>query len=162
MVAAEWNGDMSEIAPLWTLNTDQPSALKDLHIPAMRKCNVMHDWKGWAKIGFARDPYKASLGDAGMTDEDLDGNPRYPIVRYILETYPDKEAAYAAYQSEGVADVGAPAATAEVSSSVPQGYSPEGWANMIPAIKKQLADGDTPAAVAQAFGVQVSDITALM
>lgn len=154
-VLAGWNGNISETAPFWTMNSDAPSALKDLHLEAMQKFNLMHGWSGWAKIGYARDPYKVSLGEAGKTDEGLDGEERFPIVRYITKVYSSKEEAYA--------DIGFGAGSVPGfgGAGVPAGYSPEAWDNVKPQIIQALKT-QSPAEVAKTYGVQVGDVTPLM
>jgi len=156
---AGWAGNMSEIVPYWTMKTDTPSAFKELHFPAMKENELYHGWKGWVKVGYARNPYHVSLGEEGMVDEDQNGEPRYPIVRYITKVYNSKEEAYADVEFSDDVPFSNQSGGG---GTVPDGYSPEGWDNVKPAIKKQLADGDPPAKVAGDYGVSVPDITALM
>jgi len=100
---ANWpKGDRFWVVNTWT------DAAKQVLLPSLKEngCAPL-PWEGWVRIGFKPDPYKVSLGDAGMTDVDQDGNPRFPLVPYIVEVFPSEEAALSAVGGAETTSTGA-------------------------------------------------------
>jgi hypothetical protein len=97
-----WQNDRLETTPLWTLNQDGPSAGK-----AVREALIDHKVPGnkdfYGRFGWPPDPYKTSQGEAGMTDEDQEGNARYPRICVVQEVFASKTAAQ---EAVGSADAG--------------------------------------------------------
>ena len=87
-----WSNDRLETVPLWTLKGDSPSAAKAV-MEAISTLNVPGGKDFYGRFGWPPDPFKQAQGDAGKTDEDQEGNARYPTVCLVLEVYPNREAA---------------------------------------------------------------------
>lgn len=83
-----WQDDRWFIVNTWT------QACKEVVIPSLKEAGIAAlPATIWARIGFQNDPYKEAKGKAGMTDEDQDGNPRFPQIAYIVEAFESLEAA---------------------------------------------------------------------
>ena len=157
--AATWSQDRF----FWAANYTQ--ACKEVVIPALKELGVAPlPWTGWARIGFKPDPYKVEQGEAGKTDEDQEGNPRFPQVAYVTEVFPDKKAAM-----EAVGDM--PTGDSDALPAVPDGYSEEDWATTvdehIAVMAKDKLDGGLPepavvASLSKEFGVDPSYIQAVV
>lgn len=139
---ATWQGDRFFNADSWT------EAAKDVVVPSLKEHDIRLPYTGWCRVGFQPDPYKKAQGEAGMTDTDQNGNPRFPQVAYITETFDDQDAAYAAI---GVTE-DQPAAA---SAGAPKGWDEATWNSVVPDI---VASDKTPAALATEYGVSVADI----
>lgn len=104
---AQWSQDRHFFVPYpkkW-MRADQPNAFRDLLAPSLIEHGIQKfPWAGWCRLSAAPDPYKASLGEAGMTDTDLDGNPRFPLVFFVAEVYENEEAAKAGSVESKVGD----------------------------------------------------------
>lgn len=85
--AATWKNDRFFNTDAWT------SACKEVVIPALKQHELALPFTGWVRIGFKADPYKEAQGEAGKTDSDQDGNPRFPLVAYVSDVFPSREAA---------------------------------------------------------------------
>lgn len=85
--AATWKDDRFFNTDAWT------SACKEVVIPALKQHELALPFTGWVRIGFKPDPYKEAQGEAGKTDSDMDGNPRFPLVAYVTDVFPNKAAA---------------------------------------------------------------------
>lgn len=137
----------------WVVNT-WTEAAKQVVIPSLREhgCDPL-PWEGWVRIGFRPDPYKVSLGEAGMTDVDQDGNPRFPLVPYIAEVFPSREAALAA-----VGGTPSPAGAIEERSEI----EPPAW--IVEYVRERKAeDADiTPAEMAEEVGQPIPVILAAL
>jgi len=159
---ATWKGDRYFFTASWT------DAAKQVVVPSLQKLGIQAlPWSGWCAIGFADDPYKASLGAAGMTDSDQEGNPRFPQVAYVTTIYKNQqEAAAAASASGGETAVAAPAAPAPVAAtgnvSVPENWDLATWQSCWPAIREAKAKGQEPAAIAKDYGVTIPDIVKVL
>lgn len=95
-----WQADRYFVTNTWT------SACKEVVVPSLKNAGVTDiPCSIWARIGFQPDPYKVELGDAGKTDADQDGNPRFPQVAYIVEQFSDLDAARVACGLETSDDV---------------------------------------------------------
>ena len=72
-----WMGDRYFNADWWT------EASKDVVVPSLRDAGIRTwPWQGWARVGFADDPWKVAQG---QQDEEMpDGTLRYKQVAYIL------------------------------------------------------------------------------
>lgn len=122
-------------------NTDSwTSACKEVVVPSLRDNEIAPPWEGWARIGFKPDPYKVAMGEGGKTDTDQEGNPRYPQVAYIIETFANQEAAYGGVDVEAdPADVAFP----EENGELPDGVDPSFaafWDQIVEDARKQSAE----------------------
>lgn len=95
----KWEADRFEVVPLWPLNqVDKvtkelvPSAAR-LVMSAIREHGVPAGKDFYGRFAWPADPYKVSQGKAGMTKEDLEGNPAFPTICIVVEKYTDKAAA---------------------------------------------------------------------
>jgi len=119
---ATWNEDRFFVTDTWT------DAFKKVVRPALVALGIDLPFNGWARIGFKNDPFREAQGEAGKTDEDADGNPRFPLVAYPTELF--------ASQAEALTAVGDAAGT-PAPSYVPDGWTAEDWASCIPDIVEQ-------------------------
>jgi len=96
--SAEWQVDRHFFTPMpkkW-MQVSQPNAFRDVVAPSLTEHGILvFPWNGWCRITMTADPYKVSLGDAGMTDEDKQKNPRFPLVFYVGDVYENEDAAKA-------------------------------------------------------------------
>jgi len=120
--AATWNEDRFFVTDTWT------DAFKKVVRPALVALGMDLPFKGWGRVGFKNDPFREAQGEAGKTDEDADGNPRFPLVAYPTELFASQAEALTA-----VGDTDAPAAPA----FVPEGWTAEDWVACIPQIKEE-------------------------
>lgn len=136
---ATWKGDRFFNTDGWT------SACKEVVVPSLRDngCAPL-PWKGWVRIGFKPDPYKAAMGDDGKTDTDQEGNPRFPQVAYIVESFANEAEAMA-----GVSAAGGSASTPDF----PDGWDEETWKMTIPQFRAMKEEGKNIAEIGAAFGV---------
>lgn len=134
-----WKADRFFNADAWT------SACKEVVVDSLKENDIAPPWEGWARIGFKPDPYKVAQGEAGMTDEDQEGNPRYPQVAYIVETFANQEAAYGGVETSP-ADVAFPE-QADTSVELPEGVDPsfaDFWDEIVDDVRQQSEAGKNP------------------
>jgi hypothetical protein len=114
-----WQADRYFVTNTWT------SACKEVVVPSLKNAGVTDiPCSIWCRVGFQPDPYKVELGDAGKTDADQDGNPRFPQVAYIVEQFSDLDAARAACGLEDMPDELRPLPDEDENDGPPL---PEGW-----------------------------------
>lgn len=139
-ITAHRDGALSQGKPVtWTtparyFNADVwTEAYKGVMGPSVKAAGIaVLPWTGWARIGFKPDPFKAAQGDAGKTDTDQNGNPRFPQVAYVVEVFPDEATA----KASGATDTPAPASNGTEPVWKPES---EGWkAEDLQAIGPQL------------------------
>lgn len=126
---ATWSQDRFFNTDAWT------SAAKELVVPHLKELGLALPWEGWARIGFAPDPYEVQRGE--MKDEDQEGNPRYTPRAYVSEVFANQEEAMAAVGSSGddatdttsVVDSipGMGVASPEFPIPMPDGYDVDSW-----------------------------------
>ncbi len=132
---ATWTQDRFFNCDAWT------SAAKELVVPRLKELGLALPWEGWARIGFAPDPYEVQRGE--MKDKDQDGNPRYTPRAYVNEVFASQEEATAAVSTSGVTD------TKAVVDSIPgmeksqfpipvaDGYDDASWQMVLDAVAEQ-------------------------
>jgi len=123
--AATWANNRYFVTDTWT------SAFKEVVRPALEKFEMALPFTGWARVGFKADPYKEAMGEAGKTDQDQDGNLRFPLVAYITELFASKAEAMVA-----VGDGGGSGSGTVMPEFVPEGTE-EWWADAVTDIKEQ-------------------------
>jgi len=139
-----WSQDRYFVTNTWT------SAAKEVVVPSLKAAGVTEIPSSiWARIGFKPDPYKVEQGDAGKTDADQDGNPRFPQVAYIVEQFTDLDAARAACgleTSDDVPDDLKPLPDPGDGPALPKDWVkyPEAWVKQMGEIKAEF--GPLPAA----------------
>jgi hypothetical protein len=130
------------------------SACKDVVVPSIRDSGIASlPYEGWVRIGFKPNPFNVAQGEAGKTDKDQEGNPRFPQVAYVTEVFANEDAARAAIGGE------ASEAQTSTSGNAPAGWGVAEWQNIWPVIHGQKQDGKTPKEIADYFGVTVPDVT---
>jgi hypothetical protein len=138
-------------------STDEylPNAYHDIVAPSLKACGITtFPWTGWARIGFKQDTYKVSLGEAGMTDKNQDGSPRFPLVAYIVEAFPDEATAKAQAVANPEGAV-APAATAWKPES--EGWDAASLKEIGVTLQGELTVGKSLTQVATEYGMSVAD-----
>lgn len=146
---ATWQSDRFFNTDAWT------DASKEVVVPSLKGSGVEKlPWEGWCRIGFQPDPFKLEQGEAGMTDSDQDGNPRYPQVAYVVEVFADEAAARAALGTQPeTASVGG------VTVVVPnEDWTPEAWKSVWPDLLKAQKDGKSLAQIAKEWEVTPADV----
>jgi hypothetical protein len=121
---ATWTTDMFRWAASYT------DGCKEVVVPSLKDNGITLPFKGWCRVGVKDDPFAVAKGESGKTDEDQQGNPRFPVVHYVMEVFASKELAL-----EAVGDMptgGSP----EDLPPVPSGYDEEGWE----AVEKDIQD----------------------
>lgn len=129
-----WMADRYFVVNTWT------DAAKEVVVPSLKAAGVTEiPCTIYARIGFKPDPYKESLGEAGMTDKDQDGNPRFPQVAYIVEVFDSLDAARAACGLETGGNTGAQPASNEGDPPLPDDWAgyPDAWMDEVRAIKEE-------------------------
>jgi hypothetical protein len=129
-----WKADRFFNTDAWT------SACKEVVVPSLRDNDIAPPWEGWARIGFKPDPYKVAMGESGMTDQDQEGNPRYPQVAYVVETFANQEAAYGGVDVADPADVAFPLETILPDFLEGTSWDDESWQQVIDDIKVQSSE----------------------
>ena len=122
--AATWENDRFFVTDTWK------NSFKDVVRPALEKFEMALPFTGWARVGFKADPYFEAMGEAGKTDQDQDGNPRFKQVAYITELFASKAEALVAVGESGGTPAVAPA-------FVPEGWDASDWADIVTDIKEQ-------------------------
>ena len=156
---ATWQADRHFNTDAWT------SACKEVVIPSLKDNEIAPPWEGWARIGFKPDPYKVAMGEAGKTDNDQEGNPRYPQVAYVIETFPNQEAAYGGVDVEtSAADIAFPQ---EVEGDVPdfldsEVWDADSWGDVLIALRVQFTENKLTPKQLVTFLADDYDITATM
>ena len=145
--AATWQADRHFNTDSWT------SAAKEVVVPSLRQAGIVLPWEGWCRIGFQPDPFKLEKGEVGMTDQDQDGNPRYPQVAYITEVFADEAAARAAVGVTETTHVGG------VEVSVPDKWDAESWKSVWPELYQAKEAGRSLKQIADDYGVSVPDVS---
>lgn len=147
---ATWQSDLF----WWTASyTD---GCKEVVVPSLKENKLSLPFKGWARIGVKDDPYAVAKGESGKTDQDQDGNPRFPVVRYVMETFASKELAL-----EAVGDMPSPVESLPV---VPEGFDEDGWKAIENDIEDMLGKNPSPEKImeiANDFGVDPSYVQAV-
>ena len=136
-----WQADRYFVTNTWT------SAAKEVVVPSLKAAGVTEIPASiWARVGFKPDPYKVEQGDAGKTDADQDGNPRFPQVAYIVEQFTDLDAARAACGLETSDDVPDDLKPLPDGPALPKDWVkyPEAWVKQMGEIKAEF--GPLPAA----------------
>lgn len=161
-ITAHRDGALSRGEPVtWKdnryFNTDVwTEAYKVVVAPSVKAQGIVQlPWSGWARLGFKPDPFKTAQGEAGKTDHDQEGNPRFPQVAYIVEVFPDEATAKASAASD------APVAASNGAEPV---WKPEsdGWDSVsLKEIGTTLADevksGKTLTQVSADYGMTIAD-----
>ncbi len=160
-----WNKDRHFNKDGWT------SACEKIIVPALKEAAIMPPFSGWMRVSFRPDPYnQGKLDDYlkqtgktekeldnfeksanGMTDEDMEGNPRLPLVAFVVEQYENEAAAMEAVKNAATSfDAG------EVGQlpTVPQGLTEAEWNGLKMGMKPMFAD-KTNEEIAATFGVNV-------
>lgn len=111
-------------------------------------------WEGYATLAWTDDPEAVYFGDGGKWEKDQDGNPKFPQVAYLTETFADEAAARAA--------LGTPAETASVGGVtvvVPnEDWDAESWKSVWPELFKAKEDGKNLAQIAKEYNVTPADV----
>ena len=132
MIDGEWQGVTWEKDRYFVTNT-WTDACKQVVVPSLKTAGVTEiPCSIWCRVGFQPDPYKLSLGEAGKTDTDQDGNARYPQVAYITERFDSFEAAKAAVGMEELPEEMRPASRKEESKADDGPALPVDWAAAYP------------------------------
>ena len=154
--AATWQADRHFNTDSWT------SAAKEVVVPSLRQAGIVLPWEGWCRIGFQPDPFKLEKGEVGMTDQDQDGNPRYPQVAYVTEVFADEEAARAAVSTPATADTSTipflPGDEKLSKKALEKKWTLESWQGMSDEINVAYAEAikasDRPAPIARKEALQ--------
>ena len=166
-IKAMRNGALTRGQPVnWSVdaryfNTDGwTEACKEVVIPSLKANGILvFPWKGWARLGFKPDPYKTAQGDAGKTDHDLQGNPRFPLVAYVVEVFPDEATAHASAAADAPSPVLPSDGNAPAWSPVGKG----GWTvanlkEMSDTFKRMLSEGQTFAKIVSDNDIAPADL----
>lgn len=111
-------------------------------------------WEGYATLAWTDDPEAVYFGDGGKWEKDQDGNPKFPQVAYLTETFTDEAAARAA--------LGTPAAEATSVSGTqviaPEGWNAEAWYGAWSELFERRKKGETQEEIAKAYQVTEEDV----
>jgi hypothetical protein len=123
-------------------------ACKEVVVPSLKENNIAPPWVGWARLGFAPDPWEVKAGT--MKDVDQQGNPRYSQRAYVVEVFANKAEAMAAVGSSG-SDKPSPADVAfgPEQSEYPEGWDADSWQMVV-----EAAQEGTPMEAREAVGVE--------
>jgi len=83
-----WQNDRLETVPLWTLHQDGPSAAQ-LLMDQINELGVSGGVDFFGQFTWRTDPYAESLGDAGKTETDDDGQLYYPGLYVPVRLFAD-------------------------------------------------------------------------
>ena len=138
-----WMGDRYFNADWWT------EASKAVVVPSLREAGIRSwPWIGWARVGFADDPWKVAQGL--QDQEGQDGTMRYKQVAFISEIFDSKEDAYAAAGGESEAEV-------ESGWKPISDWTTKDLVDTVDTIRKLLADGQTIQQITEDYGLHISD-----
>jgi len=138
---ATWKGDRFFNVGDWT------PACKEVVVPSLHANSCIPlPWEGWVRIGFKPDPHFVTLGDAGKTKKDQDGNLKFPQIAYVVESF--------ASQAEAMAGVSA-AGSADSTLDFPDGWDEETWRTAVVAMAEMKDSGTSLPEIAAAYGVPV-------
>lgn len=148
---ATWQSDRHFNTDSWT------DACKQVVVPSLKDNGIVNlPWEGWCRIGFQPDPFKQAKGEAGMTDQDQDGNPRFPQVAYVVEVFADEDAARAAI-SVVTAEAGVSVAG---DVSVPEAYGDlETWKTVWASMYKDQQEGEELKDIAKQYQATVAEVS---
>jgi len=148
-----WNADRFFFQASWN------SACKDVVVPSLKATGIVNlPFSGWARIGFKPNPFNVAQGDAGKTDADQDGNPRYPQVAYITEVFKNADAARAAIGGEA----SEASETASGNSDAPDGWELAAWKGIWSELAAAKDGGQTTKSIADDYGVPVKFVVAAL
>ena len=139
-----WMGDRYFNTDWWT------EASKAVVVPSLREAGIRTwPWTGWARVGFADDPWKVAQGL--QDQEGQDGTMRYKQVAFVSEIFDSKEDAYAAAGGEdGVESTWKP---------LSDGWTAKDLLDTADTISKELGPGEkTVAQVAEDYGLDPVDV----
>lgn len=147
-----WQGDRFFFEASWT------EAGKRVKQSLMDAGILEFPWEGYARIGFFDNPYHVKQGEAGMTKTDQNGNPAFPTVAYIVETFADEDAARTAIGTvaaeEGVNVAG--------QSSAPDGWDMDSWKSVWPELHTAKESGKNVAQIASDYSVKPGDVASAL
>lgn len=123
-----WQNDRYFNSDAWT------SAAKELVVPKLKQLDISLPWEGWARVGFAPDPYEVQAGT--MKDVDQAGNPRFTPRAYVTAIFANQEEAIAAVGSGASSGETAPA-TSAFPIPIPGGWDAETWGDVLADLKVQ-------------------------
>lgn len=161
-----WQNDRYFNVNGWT------SAATDVVIPHLREANIMLPFEGWMRISFAPDPYKQKQLDNylaqkgkpieelsnyekaanGMSDSDIEGNPRLPLIAFVVEKYANETEAMKAVNTS----------TNDDNTSLPippKGLDMNEWSSVKVAIKNKLDEGVSDEEIGKFFGLDTRYIS---
>lgn len=87
---SSWKNDFTKFYAMFT------DAIKKQIKPKMIEIGALPNEDFWGQVQFVPDEYFVTRGDAGKTDTDQDGNPRFPSVLLPVVKFANREAAVAA------------------------------------------------------------------
>lgn len=147
------------------------SAAKEVVVPHLKEAGVTVPFEGWMRVSFAPDPYKKEQLEKylkqtgktleeldnyekqanGMTDTDVNGNPRLPLVAFVAKVYENEAEAMKAVAGQ------ATAVDSEDGSLPipPQGLTEAEWNGIKLAMKPLFDSGQTDEQIAATFGLDV-------
>lgn len=130
VIDGEWKG-VTWQDDRWFVTNTWTQACKEVVVPSLKEAGIATlPATVWARIGFKNDPYKEAQGKAGMTDEDQDGNARFPQVAYVVEAFESKEAAQKAISADSMP------ASGRADKSYPA--LPKDWEGALPSEKETV------------------------
>lgn len=98
---ATWNVDQFK-------NVNQfDTGFKKVLLPSLVENGIEAPWEGFARIGWQDDPHFVEMGEAGMKDEDQNGEARFPRIAYVVAVLTDAEYQDALNAAGGTDDAGA-------------------------------------------------------
>lgn len=145
-----WQNDRYFNADAWT------SAAKELVVPKLKQLDISLPWEGWARIGFAPDPYEVQAGQ--MKDVDQAGNPRFTPRAYVTAIFANEEEAVAAVGTSGT-DVAEtiPFDQPAFAIPMPDGWDAETWGDVVEDLKAQTgAPKEVVDYAAATYGVTIT------
>lgn len=141
-----WQADRFFFQASWN------DACKSVVVPSLKDAGIVAlPFKGCARIGFKPNPFNVAQGDAGKTDADQEGNPRFPQVAYIIEVFKDADAARAAIGGEASEDT----TPTTNSGNAPDGWELETWKTVWPELAAAKDSGQTNKQIADDYDVPV-------
>jgi hypothetical protein len=130
-------------------------------------------WRGYATLAWTDDPEAVYFGEDGMWESDGEGNPRFPQVAYLIDTFDSVEAARTAIGAGGDTEIRVSIAGQATLSAKAQkeGWDMAGWKDHWETTAKSVYDeaiaSGTPMPlakkqVAEANLVDVTDVETML
>lgn len=122
-----WKEDRQMFEPLWKSKKGEMSDGYKVVVPALKTLGNTPPIKSWMYLTFAKSP-------SGKTKKDENGEPKPALICYPVKMFMDEKSA----KAEATSGRGS---NGNGSVTVPEGYTSESWAKLLPKLKVLQAKG---------------------